>query len=95
MKLPNWLYDILKWLCILALPATKIAIPKLFDVWGWAGGEQIAETLDIVEVWLGSIVGIGCVTYYINNQAKEVDDKVNDVEDIDHQAEALDDTDKG
>ena len=93
MKLPNWLYDILKWLCILALPATKIAIPKLFDVWGWKGGEQIAETLDIVAVWLGSIVGIGCATYYINNQVKEVDDK--DVEDIEHQADAEHDTEQG
>lgn len=93
MKLPNWLYDLLKWLCILALPATKVAIPKLFEIWGWKLGNEIAETLDIIAVWLGTIVGIGCATYYASNK----DDVESDlfVHEIPVPVEVTDDTEQG
>lgn len=97
MILPNWLYDLLKWIAILALPATKVAIPRLFEIWHWPYGAEIGETLDTVAVWLGTIVGISCATYKAEPEETSIADlkKAFDVEDGDHQAEAEDDTNKG
>lgn len=69
MILPNWLYDILKWLALLCLPAFKNAIPRLFEIWGWPLGQQIADTLDVVQVVLGALLGLSCATYKAEPQA--------------------------
>ena len=63
MTLPNWLYDLLKWVALICLPAFKIAIPALFEVWHWSYGEEIAKTLDIFAVLLGTLIGVSCATY--------------------------------
>lgn len=86
MYLPNWLYDLLKWVAIICLPAFKVAIPSLFEVWGWSYGVEIANTLDIVAVLLGSLLGVSCATYTPQEKS---------VEDIDHQVGGEVDTDKG
>ena len=64
------IYDILKWVSIIGLPALVVAIPNLFAVWGIPYGEQIAKTLQIVAVLLGTWIGVSNVNYY---QAKAVD----------------------
>lgn len=87
--MPNWLYDLLKWVAIICLPAFKNAIPRLFEIWGWPLGPEIAESLDIVAVLLGALLGMSCATYRPVEEVKNV-------EDIDHQAGGEDaDTDKG
>lgn len=91
MILPNWLYDLLKWVAIICLPAFKVAIPSLFEIWNIPLGTEIANTLDIVAVLLGSLIGASCASYSATPKV------VNDVEAIVHEVpiEVYDDTDKG
>lgn len=69
MKLPDKVYDVLKWIAIICLPAFKIAIPQLFEIWGWPLGPEIADTLDVIAVLLGTLLGVSCVNY-ANEQVK-------------------------
>ena len=56
LKIPNWLYDILKWLCILGLPA-------LSAIWGWPNADEIPATIQSVTLFLGTVIGISSVGY--------------------------------
>ena len=69
----NNLYDILKWVAIIGLPSLVVAIPSLFEVWGIPCGEQIAKTLQILAVLLGTWIGVSNVNYY-QKKANESDD---------------------
>ena len=92
MILPNWLYDLLKWTAIICLPAFKVAIPAFFETWNIPYGEQIANSVDIVAVLLGTLIGASCATYNTKSNTVTL---TADVEDVEHQLEAEDDTDKG
>lgn len=61
--LNNKIYDALKWIALICLPALVVAVPELFDTWGWAYGDQIAKTLQIIAVLIGSLLGASNVAY--------------------------------
>ena len=63
MKLSNTLYDILKYLAIIGLPAFEVAIPKLFEIWGIPYGEQIGATCNVIAVLLGSLLVTSTIQY--------------------------------
>ena len=63
MILPNNLYDWLKYLAIIGLPAFEVAIPKLFEIWGIPYGQQIGDTLNVVAVLLGSLLVTSTIKY--------------------------------
>lgn len=67
------LYDTLKWICLICLPSLNVAIVPLFEVWGIPYGEQIAKTLQILAVLLGTWIGVSNVNYY-QKKANESDD---------------------
>ena len=58
MKLPNKVYDVLKWLCMICLPAIAVAYVGLAAVWGWPYAESISKTVNIVCVLMGALLGI-------------------------------------
>lgn len=60
--LPQKLYEILRWIIIIVLPALGVLIAQLTKVWGWdIPATEICETLDIIAVFLGAIFGISKV----------------------------------
>ena len=61
--LPNTLYDWLKYLAIIGLPAFEVAIPKLFEIWGIPYGQQIGDTLNVVAILLGSLLVTSTIQY--------------------------------
>ena len=63
MKLPNKVYDVLKWVAILFLPAIAVLYKSLAAEWGLPYGEQIYRTVIDVQIFLGSILGISSLTY--------------------------------
>lgn len=63
MKIPNWLYDILKWLCLLGLPALGTLYSGLATKWGWPNAEQISGTISDISTFLGVIIGISSAGY--------------------------------
>ena len=63
-------YDILKWVAMIALPALSTFIVVISKIWGWADmGSMIAQTITAVAVLLGALLGISTIHY--KNESEE------------------------
>lgn len=63
MKLNNKVYDILKWVVMIVLPAISAFYVALASVWGWPYAEQVAMTIAAVTALLGALLGISTANY--------------------------------
>lgn len=63
MKIPDKLYDILKWVCLIALPAVSTLYWTLSSIWGWPYAEQVSGTIAALTTFIGVIIGISTVNY--------------------------------
>jgi uncharacterized membrane protein YfbV (UPF0208 family) len=63
MKIPNNVYDVLKWIAILFLPALAILVRTVFAIWQIPYGEQISATILAFQVFLGGILGVSSIQY--------------------------------
>lgn len=63
MKLNDKVYEVLKWLALVCLPAFEIAIPKLFEIWDIPYGNEIGATLQVVALLIGTLIGISTISY--------------------------------
>ena len=59
----NKLYDVLKWVAIILLPALGTLYFALAGIWGFPYAEQVVGTLSAVETFLGVILGISTIQY--------------------------------
>ncbi len=60
----NKLYDILKWVAQVALPALGTLYFALAGIWGFPYGEEIVGTITAIDAFLGVILGISSKQYY-------------------------------
>jgi len=67
MKLPDKVYDALKWLCILGLPSLSSLYATLAGIWGWPFAEQIPQTLSAVGLAVGAVIGVSSANYNRKN----------------------------
>ena len=63
MKLPNKLYDILKWVTMIVIPALATAYVGLASIWGWPYADEVAKTAAVVCTLLGALLGISTAEY--------------------------------
>lgn len=62
--IPNKLFDILKWLSIVALPALSTFIVVIGRIWNWGDiAGMVAQTITAVAVLLGALLGISAINY--------------------------------
>lgn len=61
--LPNKIYDVLKWVVCIVIPALTTAYVGLAGVWGFPCPEEIAKTSAIICTLLGALLGISCAQY--------------------------------
>lgn len=62
--LPQKLYETLRWIIAIVLPALSLLISTLSNVWEWnIPAEQICLTLDAVALFLGAIFGISKIQH--------------------------------
>ena len=59
----NKVYDVLKWIAQLLLPALGTLYFALAGIWGFPYGEQIVGTITAVDTFLGVILGISTSQY--------------------------------
>lgn len=59
----NRLYDILKWIAMVVLPAIGTLYFALAGIWGFPYGEEIVGTITAVDTFLGVILGISSAQY--------------------------------
>ena len=59
----NKMYDILKWIAMVALPAIGTLYFALAGIWGFPYAEEILGTITAVDTFLGVLLGISSVQY--------------------------------
>ena len=59
----NKIYDILKFIAQIVLPALGTLYFALAGIWGFPYGEQIVGTITAVDAFLGTLLGISSVQY--------------------------------
>jgi hypothetical protein len=68
MKLSNKVYDILKYVALIVLPAVGTLYFALAGIWGFPFGEEIVGTLSAIEAFLGAILVISTAQYNKDNK---------------------------
>ncbi len=61
--LSNRVYDTLKWIVMIAIPALTTAYVGLAAIWNWPCPDAIAKTSAIVCTLLGALLGISTAQY--------------------------------
>lgn len=69
MKLSNKLYDVLKWIALVVLPALSALYLGLSGIWGFPYGEQVSGTIALIDTFLGALLGISSANYAKNKEA--------------------------
>ena len=64
MIIPNHVYDILKWVCIVVLPAIACCYSALAQIWSFPFAEEIPNTILIIQAFIGALLGISSAQYY-------------------------------
>ena len=59
----NKVYDILKWVALVGLPALTARWLTLANIWGFPYAEAIGATLAAVATFLGAVLGISSINY--------------------------------
>ena len=59
----NKMYDVLKWVAMVLLPALATLYFALAGIWGFPYGEQIVGTITALDTFLGVILGISSAQY--------------------------------
>ena len=72
MKMENKVYDVLKWIAQILLPAAGTLYFALAQIWGFPYAEQIVGTITAIDAFLGVLLGISTYQY---NKGLEDDEK--------------------
>lgn len=63
MKLPDKVYDILKWVTMVVIPALTAAYVGLAAIWSFPYASEISKTSAVVCTLLGALLGISTAQY--------------------------------
>lgn len=73
--IPNKVYNILKWIALVALPALGTLYFSLSKIWGFPLGVEIVGTISAVDTFLGVLLGISTAQYNkVNNDENKPTD---------------------
>jgi hypothetical protein len=64
----NKMYDVLKWIAMVFLPAMATLYFALAGIWGFPRGEEIVGTITAVDTFLGVLLGISSAQYKKNTE---------------------------
>ena len=69
MKLPDKVYDVLKWLVVIVLPAFGALYAGLSKIWpGIPYAEEIPATMTVICTFLGAVLCISTAQYNKDNK---------------------------
>lgn len=69
MKLNDKVYDVLKWICLIALPALAVLYFTLAKIWGLPYGAEITATINAIALFIGTLIGVSQLS--INKEESE------------------------
>lgn len=61
--LSNKAYDILKWVCIIVLPAIVTLYMGLAKIWDLPYATEVPQTITVVDAFLGALLGVSTINY--------------------------------
>ncbi len=61
-KLPDAVYNVLKWLGLIACPALATFYGVCAPLWGWPCPEQVVTTINAVGVLIAALIGYSTLT---------------------------------
>lgn len=64
----NKVYDVLKYIAQIILPALATLYFALAGIWGFPYGEEVVGTITAIDTFLGVILGISSVKYNKNKE---------------------------
>ena len=59
----NKVYDVLKFICQIVIPALGTLYFGISSIWGLPYGEEVVGTLTVIDAFLGALLGISTVEY--------------------------------
>lgn len=63
MKLPDKVYDVLKWITLVCIPSLSTAYVGIDSLFGWGYGDIVAKLSIILCTLLGALLGISTAEY--------------------------------
>lgn len=63
MRMKNEVYDVLKWVAMLLLPALATLVATVGSIWGLPYADQISQTIVAVNAALAMVLGISTINY--------------------------------
>ena len=63
MKLNDKIYDILKWVALVVLPAIATLYTALAGVWGLPYAQEIPATITAIDLFIGALLGVSTAQY--------------------------------
>lgn len=71
MKMSNNVYDVLKFIAQIVLPAIGTLYFALARIWGFPYAEEIVGTITAVDAFLGALLGISTAQYNKTQEEEE------------------------
>ena len=72
----NKVYDVLKWIALVFLPAIGTLYFALAGIWNFPYGEQVVGTITALDTFLGCILGISNIKYIDKKETELKEAKV-------------------
>ena len=69
----NKVYDVLKWITLVALPALTALWLTLANIWGFPYAEAIGATIAAITTFLGALLGVSSLQYKRSLEAETKD----------------------
>lgn len=63
MKIPNKVYDVIKWVSLVVLPAISTLYWSLASIFGWPYAEQITGAVAAIQTLIGALLGVSAKNY--------------------------------
>ena len=64
MIFPDKVYKVLKWICMIVLPAIATLWFTLGKIWGFPYLAEVEGSIVAIDTFLGAIIGISTIQYY-------------------------------
>jgi hypothetical protein len=63
VKIPDKVYDVLKWTALIALPALATFYSIVGKVWGWPYIGEVTTTITALGTLIGALIGLSTLSY--------------------------------
>ena len=67
MILPEKVYNVLKWLCLIFAPALVTLIATIFALYHINGAEIVCGTISAIATFIGALIGVSTKAYNKKN----------------------------